>query len=188
MLRYRLVSLVFVAVLIVGMAAGQAFAQVQFDGDSYDATHHWYVYNYSLVNPATDTDSFWVFSLTGLSGVLGGVSVPPNWDVPWPGIAPDSAAWTAELDGNWDYVNNGPEYEVKPGATLPGFSIYSTTGPGKVSFYVGGIDDWVNQTGPEHFGTTEGPAGAATPELSSSVLLLLGMLPVGLAWRRRRGC
>jgi len=65
------------------------------------------------------------------------------------------------------------------------------TGKVKLSFENGGSDNMglildnvlLTEYNPRDVGYKANPA---TPELSSGALLLFGMLPVGLAWRRRR--
>ena len=82
------------------------------------------------------------------------------------------AGWNASGSGDTvTYTYNGGGWAGL--ADFTPFKIESSNAPG-------GMIDW---------GTVEGDKGSVagpTPELSSASLLLFGMLPMGLAWWRRR--
>jgi hypothetical protein len=176
MCRRRLVLLTLAALAIVGLATSQAFSQpVIFNGDTYDATNNWWVYNYTLANPLGAPDNLYWFELTGLAGTLGPEPEPTGW-VFDPGTT--QADWYTDYYAPPDYLTY-VDQSVAPDTQLSGFAFHSTKAPGTVSYEVWG--DGAPQS--DYTGTTTGPA---TPELSSGALLLLGMLPVGFAWLRRR--
>lgn len=168
--RRRILAGGIAVFLTLGLAVGQALAVVVFDGSTYDSANGLYVYSYSLENPSDAVDQLYWFGLRGVGGDDALDTAPVGWT---------GTLFGPDIDWIADW---GAGAEVAAGGALAGFSFHSLRAPGGMLTYEvwgDGDPDYSYYTG-----TIEGPS--AVPEPSIGLLLLVGIVPLGIIYRRRK--
>jgi len=199
----RLIAVLLAAALLgtASAAAPYLTASVNPDGTGwlYDITAHgatgddtlgWKSFTISGIKPYTPDGSYFRGDTASPTPVA--AHYDPATLGSWFGYLSQSVGegWLVTGDvGGYVSISIPEGYSLEPGESFTGFKFWRPFTDGWVgsTTYLGADTTGAAYgSGTLDFGKDPNDPGEVTPELSSASLLLLGMLPVGLAWWRRR--
>jgi PEP-CTERM motif-containing protein len=138
-----------------------------------------YEYHYQLTNAADEIDNIYDFGLF-FTGDVENVQSPEGWSF-IAGLG--FIDWFSSFDPSTDPPS---PYDIRPGATLLGFSFVSTLAPGAASFLNYFADDAGIPTGHMFEGTTTGPSLDGPTPVPEPATMWLFATGAAAAWRARR--